>query len=250
MAPHALNFLNLAENDLDRHIYRIMREEYVLSLFSSGENVLMQPHRWKDKCENFLLNAGGVLNGETFAYGFKDAFVGQCWTSHSLSEAMWGIYANDPAKRFLRIRSTPRKLLTSLTEAHPQMPQDTCFVGKVAYETEAGLVAFLRNAGQLQISPERFARSLLLKRRAFKHEAEVRLLYFGDPRQYADGLYRYRVDPHTLVTQIMADPNRDRKHWLKEREAIKTATGFAGQIKRSKIYDPPEWDRPSYHSAG
>jgi hypothetical protein len=36
------------------------------------------------------------------------------------AEAMWGIYANDPNKRFLR--STPRKLFASLIAAHPQMP--------------------------------------------------------------------------------------------------------------------------------
>jgi len=100
------NFLNLAAKDLDEHIYRIMPQKYVLAMFSGETNTLTQVHKWRDKFENFLLSAGGVLNGETFGYEFKDAFVGQCWTSHSLSEAMWGIYANKPKKRFLRIRST------------------------------------------------------------------------------------------------------------------------------------------------
>jgi hypothetical protein len=46
----------------------------------------------------------------------------------------------------------------------------------------------------------------------------------------------------------MADPNRDRSVWNMDKIAIKTATGFAGEIKRSKIYDPPDWNLPIYMS--
>lgn len=34
------NFLNLEEADLDRHIYRIMPQDYVFALFRDKENVL------------------------------------------------------------------------------------------------------------------------------------------------------------------------------------------------------------------
>ena len=245
----AMNFLNLEEADLDRHIYRIMPQAYVFALFRDKENVLSQVGNWKDKFENFQLNLGGILNGQRFGYGFRDDFVGQCWTRHSLSEAMWGIYANDASKRYLRIRSTPRKLLAPLVAAHPLMPQDTCFVGRVEYKGENDLEAYVRNNGRLEVSAMGFARSLLLKRRAFKHEDEVRLLYFGDAGAYdAKGLYRYRVDPHEMITQIMADPSRDRRTWNADKAAIAKATGFTGEIKRSKIYDPPGWNLPDYGS--
>jgi hypothetical protein len=127
------NFLNLGEAELDQHVYRIMPQDFVIALFAERKNVLSQVHNWKDKFENFQLKLGGILNGGRFEFGFKDDFVGQCWTTDSLSEAMWGIYANDPAARYLRIRSTPRKLLSGLQAAHPAMPQDTCFIGKVEY---------------------------------------------------------------------------------------------------------------------
>jgi hypothetical protein len=119
-----MNFLNLTKKELDKNIYHIMSEDYVFSLFTDRENVLSQVHNWKDKFENFQLKLGGMIDNEKFDYGFKNDLVGQCWTRHSLSEAMWGIYANDPKKRYLRIRSTPRKLLTSLVDAHPEMPDD------------------------------------------------------------------------------------------------------------------------------
>ena len=95
-----------------------------------------------------------------------------------------------------------------------------------------------------------FAKSLLLKRHAFRHESEVRLIFFGDAAKYGTkGLYRYNVDPHRMSTQIMADPNRDRRNWKADSAAIKAATGFSGEIKRSKIYDPPAWNFPVFKSA-
>jgi hypothetical protein len=127
------------------------------------------------------------------------------------------------------------------------MSQDTCFIGKVLYKREEELKAYVQNGGRLDIRATRLAESLLLKRRSFKHECEVRLIYFGDANLYDDkGLYRYAVDPHEMVTQIMADPNRDRTAWSADKGRLREITGFTGDIKRSKIYDPPEWDAPIF----
>jgi hypothetical protein len=239
--------LNLEDKELDAYVYRIMKQEYAYSLFSDSQNVLVQPKRWKDKFENFQLQLGGVLDGEKFEYGFKDDFCGQCWTSDYLSEAMWGIYANDPKQRYLRVRSTPRKLLESLAAAHPEMPQETCFVGKVDYKNTSEIEKFIKNGSSLELSSSKFAQSLLIKRSAFEHESEVRLLFFGDSKKFdTNGLYRYKIDPHNLITQIMADPNRGRSDWAKDKAEIASKTGFKGEIKRSKIYDPPDWSAPEY----
>lgn len=244
----AENFINLTESELDKNIYRIMPERFVINLFAERTNVLSQIHNWKDKFENFQLRLGVDFDGAPFEYRFRNDFVGQCWTLQHLSEAMWGIYANDPKVRFLRIRSTPRKVLAALVAAHPAMPQDTCFVGKVQYKREGELKAYAQSGRLIDLSPRRFVSHLLLKRRAFKHESEVRLLYFGEPKDYdAAGLYRYRVDPHALITQIMADPNRDRANWTEDKAALKRATNFTGRILRSKIYDAPEWTGPKFH---
>lgn len=241
--------LNMTPEELDQHIYRIMPEAYVVALFKDQQNTLSQVHNWKDKFENFQLKIGGVLDGEPFEFTFKNDFVGQCWTRESLSEAMWGIYANDSTKRYVRIRSTPRKLLTALADAHPEMPQDTCFIGNVQYLKEAELKAHVHNGGQLELSSRGFAENLLLKRHAFQHESEVRLIYFGKADQYdAKGLYRYAAAPHSMITQIMADPNRDRTNWLGDKKRLQATTGFAGPIKRSKIYDPPDWSPPKFTS--
>jgi len=245
----AMNLLNFEKTNPDQHIYRIMPQDYVFGLFAQRRNFLSRIHNWKDKFENFQLKLGGILDGEAFAYGFAEDFVGQCWTRDAYSEAMWGVYANDPAKRFLRIRSTPKKLLSALVKAHPETAQDRCFLGKVEYRREAELEAWLHRDEPLKLSAAEFARPLLMKRRAFRHEREVRLLYLGDKEDQDErGLYSYPVDPHTMITQIMADPNRDRHQWAVDKALIEAATGFKGDIKRSKIYDPPEWQPPKYRT--
>ena len=47
-----------------------------------------------------------------------------------------------------------------------------------------------------------------------------------------------------MLIHIMADPNRDRMNWVKDKARLKKETGFAGEIKRSKMYDPPNWAPP------
>jgi hypothetical protein len=46
------NFLNLTDRELDKPIYRIMKQEHVLKLFEDKQNVLSRVHNWKDKFEN------------------------------------------------------------------------------------------------------------------------------------------------------------------------------------------------------
>ena len=79
------HLLNLSSKELDRHVYRIMPQEYAFSLFSERQNVLSRVHNWKDKFENFQLKVGGTLEGERFDYSFRDAFVGQNRMSSSAS---------------------------------------------------------------------------------------------------------------------------------------------------------------------
>lgn len=85
------------------------------------------------------------------------------------------------------------------------MPQDNLFPRQGFIERE-DLKAFLvrRIARVGWICPHLLQRYTLLRERS-------RLLYFGNATDCDErGLYRYPVDPHALVTQIMADPNRNR----------------------------------------
>ena len=125
-------FYNLKEKDLDKYIYRIISLERLEELFTTKNNVLVKPSKWEDLFENFILKSKVRLSsGEIIEYNFYDRFYGQCWTLHSVSDAVWRIYSPNGDK--VRIRTTIRNLLESLYESHPNLPEVRCCLGKVLY---------------------------------------------------------------------------------------------------------------------
>jgi hypothetical protein len=80
------------------------------------------------------------------------------------------------------------------------------FIGTVNYLGRDRLMDFARRAvqsGNLHRAASG-ARTLLVKRPAFRHESEVRLLFCQ--QRGGDKPFKYPVDPHALVDQLMLDP--------------------------------------------
>ena len=50
-------YLNLAEKDFDKYIYRVVSLERLVELFVSKENTLVKPKLWEDTFENFILQS-------------------------------------------------------------------------------------------------------------------------------------------------------------------------------------------------
>ena len=209
-------------------------------LFTNSENVLVSPSKWEDPFENFILQSSvQTASGETGKFAFHDDFYGQCWTFHTASDAMWRIYS--PNKDAVRVRTSVDKLARSLSGSLGQWAHVQAFIGRVDYLSDQKLKRFAGTVFELGFNPDAIARSLLIKRKAFAHEREVRLLYLEKGgTKHPNGLYRYTIDPHTLIDQIMIDPRltvSDAKVHMRE---IRNRTEFKGKIKRSLLYAPPE----------
>jgi hypothetical protein len=202
--------------------------------------VLVRPHNWEDPFENFVLNSSvEMADGEVGKFGFHEDFYGQCWTRHKASDAMWRIYSGN--KTGVRVRTTIDKLARSLAAPLGDWAHVQAFIGKVKYLSDAKLKAFAASVFSDGINPDTLASSLLVKRAAFSHEREVRLLYLEkeNNKKQEDGFYRYPVDPHDLIDQIMVDPRLPLKEAKDLIEEIRTTTGFRGGTKRSLLYAPP-----------
>jgi hypothetical protein len=234
-------FLHLTEKDLDRYIYRIVSLKRLKELFKAGNNVLLKPRKWEDPFENFSLRSKVRLtSGEIIVYNFHDRFYGQCWSFHKASDAMWRIYS--PKSDGIRIRTTVRQLAASLYSSLDSLPDVKCCLGKVLYLNQSRLQAYSNNIFDDDgISVENLFKSLLVKRPAFSHENEVRLLYFElDDNGYKNDVFNYKIDPHSLITQIMIDPRIDKELAYKLKKHIALTTGFNGEIKRSLLYAFPD----------
>lgn len=231
------NYLNLKKAQLDKHIYRIVSLERFQQLFEQKRNTLVSPSLWDDPFENFILQCPvQLVTGELATVDFHDHYFGQCWTLKSASDAMWRIYSQD--KRAIRLRTTIRKLLQSLSDHCGDWGPVCAFIGKVQYLNEAKLVAFARQAWH-RVDPASFAKTLLVKRPAFSHESEVRLIYF-EPQPLSAGqkTFSYPIDPNNLIDQVMCDPRLTVTEYGDLSGRIRGA-GYDGKILRSLLYAPP-----------
>lgn len=231
------NYLNLKSKELDRSIYRIVEFKRFNQIFEDRSNTLVSPALWEDPFENFILKCPIVLvTGEVGYAGFRDQCYGQCWTLKSASDAMWRIYSHD--KQGIRIRTTIRKLIHSLAKHCEDWATVCAFIGKVKYLNEKKLTAFAHKTWD-RVDPASLANTLLVKRPAFSHESEVRLIYFErDDSRRGGKLYTYRVDPHDLIDQVMCDPRLGPEGFSALSERIR-GTGYNGPLLRSLLYAPP-----------
>ena len=229
---------NLGRNT---RIYRIFPRVRFFELFEQKRNALVQPRKWHDPFENILLKSPvRAINGETRSFGFHDAVFGQCWTREKASDAMWQVYSKSGDG--IRVRTTVGKLIDSLRAAHGDMADVSCFVGLVRYESdrqlrEIGRSMFVKNTGA-----ETIAKSLLVKRRAYRHENEVRLVYVAsNETNEEDGVYNYGLDPLEVFDQVMVDGRVSWEEFIPLRDVIAKRTGLPKRrIIRSLLYTRPK----------
>ncbi|EKO3566922.1 DUF2971 domain-containing protein [Vibrio metschnikovii] len=238
------NFINISDSEKERYAYRIMPLKRLYELFCNQENVLVKPSLWDDPFENFILKSRvRFKNGSIHRLAHKDGFYGQCWTLNKASDAMWRIYS--PEKNSVRVRTTINKLFYGLYDAQigSGLRNETCFIGKVDYLNSHNIKKFSATVFREQAGTRMYslASSLCVKRLAFKHESEVRLLYFEhDMSKYNEELFRYQFDAHHIIDQLMLDPRLSLDEAELVKSEIKQKTGFNGAIKRSLLYAMPE----------
>lgn len=164
-------------------VYRVMRLDYFLEWCDSGQNTLVSVERWDDPWERALfrnhvsLGEGRFLNVNDFE------FYGQCWSyEEKESDATWRLFAaaNCPC---VRIGAKAWDLYECLsTEVGKELSVHTCFAGSVKYMDDDEIINFFSRKGfaeRLNSSDSSLAETLFVKRNAFSHEREFRIIYFN-----------------------------------------------------------------------
>lgn len=235
-------YLNIEEPEYDNHIYRIISYERLIEIFDSRKNTLVKPKLWEDTFENFILKSKLKFpDGSETILDTHERLYGQCWTTSKASDAMWRIYS--PDKSCIRIRTTINRLVTSLLIANVDNAMSESCIGKVEYKSESKITILAKRAftktGQITFGS--LFRSLLVKRKAFEHEKEIRLIHLDWGKELPkESMYSYEIDPHELVTQVMIDPRISYKDFKTIKNDIKKRTGYQGDIVRSLLYRLPE----------
>ena len=225
----------------ETRIYRIFEPKYFFELFCKRKNSLLRPRVWNDPFENvFLKSPARLPDGSIGSLGFHDETFGQCWTLASASDAMWQIYSKN--EDGIRVRTTVGNLIDSLRAAHGDKADPTCFVGRVNYRKESELREFGRTMFTRYLGAEAIAQSLFIKRKAYIHEREVRLIYIdSETTKKSDYVYKYDIDPLSVFDQAMVDGRVCWRDFVALKKDIAKRTGLSERrIYRSLLYTPPK----------
>ena len=213
-----------------------------MDLFNTKKNTLVKTKKWEDTFENFALKSKLIFpDGTEITLDTHERLYGQCWTTSKESDAMWRIYS--PDKKSVRIRTTIEKLLSSLSLANVNSSMTQECIGKVEYIPEAEITNRAKSAFSTegQITFGSLFRSLLVKRKAFEHEREIRIIHldwgYDLPK---NDIYQYDIDTHDLIDQVMMDPRISHEEFQSIKSEIKQKTGYRGDIERSLLYRLPE----------
>ncbi len=238
------NYINIDQDrDLDTPIYRVYNSNWLLSMFTKNENVLVKPSLWDDPFENFILNTAAIKlkNQARFDLEARNQYYGQCWSLIEESDAMWRIYSHD--KNGIKVKTTIRKLFSSLKQSANDLIGNP-FIGKVKYLHINLLKQRIMDESWLELesfSYESQATSLMFKRLEFEHEKEVRLLFRNsfDKNSNSD-LYHYKIDPHDLFEEIVFDPRISYEIFEVYKSFLKEKIGYKQPIKQSELYKIPD----------
>jgi hypothetical protein len=246
-AKNGAKLFNLTEAELKMTVYRTFSRARFETLLKTAKNGLVRPSIWDDPFENFLLARSVVTEANGTLVGLESlakAWYGQCWTLVAESDAMWRIYS--PTKGGIRVAVKLQDLLDGLVTA-VNTPSLQAFAGRVLYCTEAEIRAYVKNLSFTKLmwgsTNDRFAELLCVKREAFKHEEEVRLLFnYIDPPQLNNAVFEYPFNC-SAVKDVMLDPRLTELDFNRSKSELNNI-GLAVTPTQSTLYRVPNFTIP------
>lgn len=173
-------------------------------------------------------------------------WYGQCWTTNDDTDALWRIYSHD--KDGVKVRTTVRKLLENLVATGGAFSPLQFFAGAVDYHDLAAITSMMSGVTFQDISfggtNDKFAELLCIKRKAFEHEAEVRILFNDtEKKNSATGIFVYPLDANGIFDQVVLDPRLGQVEFDRLKQAIEGA-GCKLPITQSDLYRVPAFTIP------
>ena len=223
-----------------------------MDLIASSSDALVNPSMWEDPFENFFLTRtevrDAVSNSTIPLRNLAEDWFGQCWSTNKETDAMWRIYSPNPKRSIgVKVRTTVRKLLLNLMHVGSSAPYLQFFIGRVSYMSEAKLTSLMATTTFSNIaigSGRHFAELLCIKRQAFRHEAEVRLLYqqMNHPNSppKVQRVFKVHLDPHAVFDEVVLDPRLTEKHAVTLKRELQAA-GCRLAITQSLLYRAPRF---------
>jgi len=245
--PHEINIENL-----DAPLFRF----YPLWFFQEALRVrnlaLISPQKWEDPYE-FLPWRVAInrKSGQTFWEDKIRPVYAQCWSGTQESDTLLRAYSRvfkDPhhnrnvliREEGVRVGTTARKLIKAILKSRQTFPKDSFYLGRVNYlspdEIKQNVANTINKNGEnMLFGGLGLANLMLLKRKAFQHEDEYRLLYIEERDIPVQKIFQVSIEPNEVFDEVTFDPRLEPFERL-EREENATRLGFKGEFGKSDLY--------------
>lgn len=227
--------------DLETKIYRTFSLTRFIDAFTTDTNTLVRTKLWEDPFENFFLSGGAITDkGEPVCTAsLRNEWYGQCWTTNSDSDAMWRIYS--PDKLGVKVETTVGGLFGALYEKNDVYSHLKYLIGVVEYQSKEDIENFLANTRFMDLAmggqSHALAKTLLMKRKAFDHEQEVRLLFRDSGDEFINNdVATFPTDWKSIITEAALDPRATEQEYFDLTNELIRAGLSANQITQSDLY--------------
>lgn len=229
------------------YIYRIELLERFYKLLDNKELVFVNPDKWDDPLENLIFNSTVIKNGKPFQNPAKENIFSQCWSYEGDSYGIWKIYTTKSddsgvIKRHMGVRITTK--LDKLKEIS-RLNKGEFYYGIIDYKWKYQLDKLpkdkrILNALKITEPDVKHIETLLIKRKSYSYENEIRLFCIPD-NSLVDSkdnhLCRLKLNPLDLITSVRFDPGMEYKEFKKHKEKLVTEYGFIpSQVTQSTYF--------------
>lgn len=229
------------------YIHRIELLDRLYKLLNNKELVFVNPDKWEDPLENLIFNSRVIKDGKPFLNPAKERIYSQCWSYEGDSYGIWKIYThksddNGEIKRHMGVRITTKlDNLRMISENNSGEFYFGLMDYKWKYEIDKlpkdpRIIESVKNT----IPNVNHIETLLIKRKSYSYENEVRLFSIPDSSlvdSVDKKLCRLKINPLEFITSIRFDPGMEYKEFKEHKLRLTEAYGFRpSQITQSTYF--------------
>lgn len=208
----SVSFIGIKKDDFltKDKLFKVMSLENALRCIKENYLWLANPIEWQDPFEKRFVTAKYEdERGKIKSFAWKDKVYCACFTPTVRSEAYWKVYC--PNEIGIRLTIDRNELYNELKEYSERDDILHLYIGRAEYmdanKIKMSLSQIPMNDRPQHIDGANFkARLLLLKRKDFKYENEVRIIVVRKETSDAKGIKLPIHDKYKLVQQITIDP--------------------------------------------
>ena len=234
---HSLRIENPQEQK-NLFIHKYIPLRFLLVLLKEKYLIFKPVSSWEDPYENFFLKQHFVRPGWREGMPFDSienvtkGLFGMSWSLQQETDSLWRIYSTD--KLSVRITSTIESMVETVCSEEDKWD---VWMGIVNYKNVEELSEWL-NCKEVKDYDDFFEKmtdSFFIKRDAFSHEQEYRIVV-NYTREIKPTLC-FRCDPEKLIKSYLVDPRLNKYEYEAVKSALLSVGVSESKIAQSSLYD-------------